>query len=232
MRLSNKNICIQLASSLALGLISTIAGAQSITDVAASTPTSAYGQDTQGNVARTQYGLCWRTGYWTPTDSVTGCDGELAPPVAKTTAPPIVTNPHAIAIVPAAAQNACDFNLTLGEKETFPYGKFTLNPAAKNKISGQIIDKLASCSRVAAITITGHADRLGFPEQNNILSLKRAEAVAAFLKSKNVATPITIVAAGSNAPLTDCPGNVANVKLIACLAPNRRVVISVQGYEK
>ena len=232
MRLSNKNTYIQCASSLVLGLFSTIAGAQSTTDVAAATPTSAYGQDTQGNVARTQYGLCWRTGYWTPTDSVTGCDGELAPPIAKTTAPPIVANPSAISIAPVVAQNACSFSLTLGEKETFPSGKFTLNPAAKNKISSQIIDKLASCSQVPAITITGHADRLGSQEQNKALSLKRAEAVAAFLKSKNVAVPITIVAAGSNAPLTECPGSVATKKLIACLAPNRRVVISVQGYEK
>lgn len=232
MRLSNKNTYIQLASSLALTLISTVASAQSATNVAAATPTSAYGQDAQGNVARGQYGLCWRTGYWTPTDSVTGCDGELAPPITKATAPPMVANPNAITPPLASAQNSCSFSQPLSEKETFPTGKFTLNANAKSKISRQIIDKLASCATVSAITITGHADRLGSPTQNQTLSLKRAEAVAAFLKSNNVAAPITIVGAGSSTPLIECRGHVASKKLIACLAPNRRVVISVQGDEK
>jgi hypothetical protein len=68
-----------------LGLLGLLLGAalpacaQSSANVAATPTTTAYGQDNQGSVARSQYGLCWRTGYWTPSDSLSGCDGELAP---------------------------------------------------------------------------------------------------------------------------------------------------------
>lgn len=63
-----------------LGLLGLLLGAafpahaQNHTAIAA-TPGAAYGQDNQGSIARSQYGLCWRTGYWTPSDSLSGCDG-------------------------------------------------------------------------------------------------------------------------------------------------------------
>jgi OOP family OmpA-OmpF porin len=208
------------------------AHAQSTPDVAA-TSTAAYGQDNQGSVARSQYGLCWRTGYWTPSDSLSGCDGELAPPIASPIAPALVSNPAAIAVGGAASAAAsCNFEVTLGESQTFGSGKTALNKAAQQRIQEQIIERLPACEGIEAIIVTGHADRLGSRKHNEEIAVKRAEAVAAFLKSKNVAAPIQIVGAGDSEPVAHCAKNLPARKLAGCLSPDRRVVIRVQGHEK
>ncbi|MGZ3180977.1 MAG: hypothetical protein ACXU8N_00935 [Telluria sp.] len=50
------------------------------TDIMAKTPYSAYVQDGRGVIARDPFGLCWRTGYWTPADAVPGCDLPICTP--------------------------------------------------------------------------------------------------------------------------------------------------------
>jgi len=209
------------------------AHAQSTNNIAA-TPTAAYGQDNQGSVARSQYGLCWRTGYWTPSDSLSGCDGELAPPISSPIAPALVSNPAAITLSTSGSTDvaSCNFDVTLGEGQTFRSGKTSLNKAAQQRIQEQVVERLPKCGAIDAIVVTGHADRLGSRKHNDETALKRAEAVAAFLKSKNVAAPIQIVGAGSSAPVAQCGQNLPARKLIDCLSPDRRVVIHVQGYEK
>jgi OOP family OmpA-OmpF porin len=209
------------------------AHAQGNTNIAA-TPIAAYGQDNQGSVARSQYGLCWRTGYWTPSDSLSGCDGELALPIANPIAPALVSNPAAITVNAAVSADSanCDFSVTLAESQTFGSGKTVLNKAAQQRIQAQIIEKLPACGKIDAIIVTGHADRLGSRKHNEEIAVKRAQTVAAFLKSKNVAAPIQIAGAGSNEPVAQCGENLAARKLAACLSPNRRVVIHVQGHEK
>jgi len=209
------------------------AHAQGTANVAA-TATAAYGQDNQGSVARSQYGLCWRTGYWTPADSLTGCDGDLAPPITSPIAPALVSNPAAVTTsVPTSADGAgCDFSVTLGESQTFGSGKTALNKAAQQRIQEQVVEKLPICGKIDAIVVTGHADRIGARKHNEKIAVKRAEAVAAFLKSRNVAAPIQIVGAGNNEPIAQCGQNLPARKLASCLSPDRRVVIHVQGHEK
>jgi len=225
-----------------LGLLGLLLGAalpacaQSSANVAATPTTTAYGQDNQGSVARSQYGLCWRTGYWTPSDSLSGCDGELAPPITNPTAPALVSNPAAIAATAAAAAPApganCSFEVTLAESQTFGFDKTALNKAAQQRIQEQVVDRLANCDGIEGIIATGHSDRLGSRKHNEEIAIKRAEAVAKFLKSKNVAAPIQIVGAGNNEPVVQCRENLPARKLADCLSPNRRVVIHVQGHEK
>ncbi|RYE76240.1 MAG: OmpA family protein, partial [Oxalobacteraceae bacterium] len=53
------------------------------TDVMANKPYSAYVQDARGVIVRDPFGLCWRTGYWTPADAVPGCDAPLCVPPEK-----------------------------------------------------------------------------------------------------------------------------------------------------
>ena len=132
------------------------AHAQSAPDVAA-TPTAAYGQDNQGSVARSQYGLCWRTGYWTPADSLSGCDGELAPPIANPIAPALVSNPAAITTnaLASVSSSTCDFSVTLSDSQTFGSGKTVLNKAAQQRIQEQIVDRLPVCGGIDAIVVTG-----------------------------------------------------------------------------
>ena len=53
------------------------------TDIQAAKPRSAYVQDARGVIVRDPYGLCWRTGYWTPADAVPGCDLPICVEPAK-----------------------------------------------------------------------------------------------------------------------------------------------------
>src|SRR5476649_5815 len=77
-------------------------------DIKAATPKSAYVQDARGVIARDPFGLCWRTGYWTPADAVPGCDLPLCVEPEKLVdgkcvapAAPIAPAPVAPAAAPA-----------------------------------------------------------------------------------------------------------------------------------
>src|SRR3569623_2208921 len=108
--------------AFALALCTTASGAfsQTVTDIQAKQESSAYAQDVRGTILRSQYGLCWRTGYWTQGDAVIGCDGQLEPPVAKATAPAIATP---VAAAPAAAMppKRCDFAVTQTKDQAFTF---------------------------------------------------------------------------------------------------------------
>lgn len=217
------------ALALTVGLAAASAHAQ--TDIKANPDKSAYLQDSRGVIARSPFGLCWRTGYWTPADAVPGCDGELIPPVAKPTAPAIAA-PAPTPAPALAAPKRCDFAVTLGADETFAFNKAALNSAAKKRIDDEAIAKLGNCAKVDIVMITGHTDRLGTHQYNQKLSEKRADAVAAYLKSKGVTAEIDTLGAGKTQSIKVCDDKLPRKKLIECLAPNRRVVIEVRGLAK
>lgn len=121
---------------------------------------------------------------------------------------------------------------SLAESQTFGFGKTALNKAAQQRIQEQVVDRLANCGGIDGIIATGHADPLGSRKHNEEIAIKRAEAVAAFPKSKNVATPIQIVGTGSNEPIAQCAKNLPSRKLTGGLSSDRRVIIRVQGHEK
>lgn len=220
-----------IALALTIGLSAAAATAQ--TDIKANPDKSAYLQDGRGVIARSGTGLCWRTGYWTPADSVAGCDGDLTPPVAKPTAPAIAAPAPTPAPAPApAAPKRCDFAVTLGADQTFAFNKAVLNDAAKKQIDGEVISKLGTCSKVDLVMVTGHTDRLGTQQYNQKLSEKRADAVAAYLKSKGVNAEIDTMGAGKTASIKACDDKLPRKQLIECLGPNRRVVIEVRGLAK
>lgn len=58
-----------------------------VTEIQAHNSDNAYVQGERGPIARSPFGLCWRAGFWDPTLALTGCDGQLVPPVMRTTAP-------------------------------------------------------------------------------------------------------------------------------------------------
>lgn len=75
------------------------------------------------------------------------------------------------------------------------------------------------------VRLTGHADRFGPSAYNVILSRRRAETVRRYLVDKGMKPEnLEIVAQGESSPVVHCKGR-ANSATIACLAPNRRVVI-------
>jgi len=222
-----ENMFKKLALGLVIGASATAAYAQ--TEVHADSKASAYMQDERGIVTRSAFGLCWRTGYWTAADGIAGCDGELVPPIAKPIAPDIVA-PTAVATAPVfAAPKRCDFAVSFASDQSFAFNKAVITEAAKKLIRSEIPGKLSACSKVEIVMVTGHTDRLGSQKYNQRLSQKRANAVAAYLKSQGVSAPIETLGAGKTQPVKACDDALGRSKLIKCLAPNRRVVIEVRG---
>lgn len=80
--------------------------------------------------------------------------------------------------------------------------------------------------------VAGYTDRIGSDAYNQKLSEKRAETVANYLVSKGVEqTNVTAVGYGETSPVTgsNCDAVNGRKALIACLAPDRRVEVAVQG---
>lgn len=227
-----KTMIKHLALALFVGISAASAVAQTVTDIKANPNKSAYLQDGRGVIARSPFGLCWRTGTWTPADAVAGCDGELTPPVAKATAPAVAPAQPAPAPAVAPAPKRCDFSVTLANDQTFAFNKAVLTSAAKKRIDDEVFAKLGNCAKVDIVLVTGHTDRLGSQQYNQKLSDKRANAVAAYVKSKGVKAEIDTLGAGKTQSIKACDDKLPRAQLIECLAPNRRVVIEARGLAK
>ena len=221
----------KIALGFALGAAATGAVAQTASDIKANPANSAYQQDSRGVITRSGFGLCWRSGYWSPTDAVPGCDGELAPPIATSPiAPPLA--PQAAAVSEPPPPKRCDFTVTLTNDQAFDFNKATLSSNARKRINEEVLPKLNQCAKIEILHITGHTDRLGSQQYNQKLSEKRADAVGAYLKSKGVNAQINTLGVGKNQPEKSCSDKLPHSKLIECLANNRRVVIEGRGLAK
>ena len=218
----------KMALSVVLASCITATAAQSLTNIQTRKDSSAYVEDARGVVVRSGFGLCWRTGYWTPADSLAGCDGELAPPVLKVTAP--APAPAAVSVEPIApvATKRCDFYISLSHEQTFEFDRAILTSEAKSRIDSEVIGKLTGCAKTDLIAVTGHTDRIGSTQYNKALSQKRAAVVASYLTDNGVSAPVTALGMGMNQPVKNCAGKIVNKELIRCLAPNRRVVIETK----
>lgn len=203
-------------------------------DTQAPAPSGGYALDGSGAVMRSGEGLCWRSGSWTPEASVTGCDGALAPPIAKPIAPAIAPVPATATPVPAPAPVPlrCDFTVTLQGKPFFGFNQAALTAAAKNRIETEVLARLGTCAKIDGILVTGHTDRLGSAAYNEKLSAQRALVVASYLKQQGVSAPIETRGLGDREPIESCNGKLGRRALIDCLAPNRRIVIDVRGNAK
>jgi len=84
--------------------------------------------------------------------------------------------------------------------------------------------------QVERLTITGHTDRLGDPAYNERLGLQRASTVRDHLRNAGVGVPMEVRSMGEREPVTrDCRGSRRSAELVACLQPDRRVVVDIQG---
>jgi OOP family OmpA-OmpF porin len=173
-------------------------------------------------------GLCWRTAGWTPATAAPGCDGGAPAMVAKPAAPvmapaPVVAAAPAAAApvaAPAAAKPAAAATkVTYAADAFFTPSNAVLKPAGKAKLD-DLIAKLKGIN-LEVIVAVGHA---ATGEKNaQALSVKRAEAVKAYLVSKGVE---------KNRVYTEGKGDkqpVADNKTKEGQAKNRRVEIEVVG---
>jgi len=120
--------------------------------------------------------------------------------------------------------------VNLASTELFEFNKATLTPEARAKLDSEVIAKLKDIAEIRYVNVNGHADRLGSAQYNQRLSEKRAEAVRAYLVSKGAdASKIEVFGFGKTLPVKSCPDTKDRKSTIECLAPNRRVVVEIQG---
>ena len=148
-------------------------------------------------------------------------------PKQEPPAPPPAPKPAAAA---PAAPKRCDASVTFQKDETFAFDRYALTPAAMTRLDTDVVGKLGSCASVEAVVIEGHADRLGSQQYNQKLSERRADSVKAYLVSKGAdRNKIETIGMGKTVPAKFCPDSKDRKELIACLAPNRRAIISLKG---
>ncbi len=178
----------------------------------------------KGDIDLVSVGLVYRFGGKTPAPVPRVAEPE---PVAAAPAPqPVVVIPPPPAPVPVSRK------VTFSADSLFDFDKSVVKPAGK-----QGLDKLATDLRGAdfdVITVTGHTDRIGSHAYNVKLSTRRAEAVKGYLaESAGIpASKITAKGVDGADPVTkpgECKGKKATRKLIACLAPDRRVEVEVKA---
>ena len=177
--------------------------------------------DTRGAVAKSGFGLCWKTTRWTPAMAIAECDPELV----KKPEPPKPAAPPAATPKPAAQK------VTLAADALFDFDKAVLRPEGKAKLD-DVVGKLKDM-KLEVIIAVGHTDRIGSDKYNQKLSEKRAEAVKAHLVGKGVeANRVYTEGKGEKQPVTGdkCGKSEKKTKqLIECLQPDRRVEIEVIG---
>ncbi|QIQ22012.1 OmpA family protein [Zophobihabitans entericus] len=108
-----------------------------------------------------------------------------------------------------------------------------LLPEGQQKLQELILILQDDYTSISQITITGHTDRIGSDNYNDKLGLDRATAVKAYLIDHGLDATYIIETKGKREPVTSsCVGNKATAELKACLAPDRRVVLDIEGIKE
>ena len=186
--------------------------------------------DQRDVVAKSGFGLCWRTGYWTPAAAAKDkagceCDKDLLPKEACEAAPK-----GAAAGAAVAGPKPSGEKITVAADALFDFNKAVLRPEGKAKLD-ELVSK-AKAIKLEVILAVGHTDRLGGDAYNQKLSEKRAAAVKEYLVAKGIeANRVYTEGKGEKQPVTGdkCKGNAKTAALISCLQPDRRVDIEVIG---
>jgi len=190
---------------------------------------------TAGEVWKNTPGECWRTSFWTPANAIPGCDGAItekaaAPmPKAETVkpAPEAVVPPAPAAVAPApavVAAPAVASKVTYAADAFFDFDKSVIKPEGKAKLN-DLADKVKAINLEVIIAV-GHTDSVGSDAYNQKLSMRRSQAVKAYLVSKGIdKTRIYTEGKGEKQPVADNKTKEGRAK-------NRRVEIEVVGSRK
>jgi OOP family OmpA-OmpF porin len=220
----NKSVKMSTLAALLASASGAAMAQQPLTDIMAATPVSGYAQDARGVIVRDPFGLCWRTGYFTPALAQYECDPDLVPKpvVAPPVAPPPVAPPPPI--VPPASPTV--EKVTFAADAFFDFDKATLKPEGKAKLD-DLVSKLGAINLEVIIAV-GHTDSIGSVPYNQKLSVRRAESVKAYLVSKGIeANRVYTEGKGKSQPVA--PNTINGKDNPAGRARNRRVEIEVVG---
>ncbi len=153
-----------------------------------------------------------------------------APKPAPAPAPAPVVVPRAEAPKPPPKPVA--EKVTFSTDVLFDFNRADIKPDGQKKLD-ELQGRMKGVSVEVVIAI-GHADRLGSDPYNQRLSVRRADAVKAYLASKGTEqNRVYTEGKGKKQPVSGdkCKGmgNNRSPKLIECLQPDRRVEIEVIG---
>ena len=227
--LTTKRQVLLAASALAVGLVSaTSALAQQ------GRSTQGYLTDQRNAIVKDPYNLCWRTGYFTPALAHCDCDPDLLPrdicfppPPKPAAAPP---PPPAAKPAPAPAPKPVTEKVTFAADVLFDFDKAVLKPEGKTRLD-DLVNKTKGTALEVIISI-GHTDPIGNLAYNQKLSVRRAEAVKAYLVSKGIEpNRIYTEGKGPSQLVKKCVQKDFKTfaEYVACNQPNRRVEVEVVG---
>ena len=163
--------------------------------------------------------LCWRDANWTPATAAPGCDGAIVPPAPAPA--PVAAPAPAPKPAPAPAPATVATKVTYAADAFFDFDKSVIKPEGKAKLD-DLVGKIKDINLEVIIAV-GHTDSIGSDSYNQKLSVRRSEAVKAYLVSKGIE---------KNRVYTEGKGEkqpVADNKTAEGRAKNRRVEIEVVG---
>ena len=173
--------------------------------------------------------LCWRNSSWTPATAAKGCDGAIVEaPKAAAAAPAPAPAPAPSAAAPAPApkpapapQPPAATKVTYAADTFFDFDRAVLKADGKAKLD-DLVQKVKSINLEVIIAV-GHTDWIGSDAYNQKLSVRRAEAVKAYLISKGIdKNRIYTEGKGEKQPVADNRTKEGRAK-------NRRVEVEVVG---
>lgn len=140
--------------------------------------------------------------------------------------------PPAAPAAPAAPAVVVPKRVSFSAESLFDFDTATMKPEGRMALD-QFARDLAGTT-YESINVQGHTDRLGSDAYNQRLSEQRAAAVKSHLVTagKLDTGKISTVGRGETQPATqpeDCRGNQRSPALVACLQPDRRVDVDVNG---
>ena len=199
-----------------------------------------------GTPWRAASGECWRSGFWTPATAAPGCDGAIAPVAPKVEEKKAAPAPEPVPVVEyepatpsfdlapapapapapkaAVAPVAAPAKITYAADAFFAFDKSVVQPAGKAKLDALV--KRMQTMDIEVVVAVGHTDSTGPASYNQRLSVRRAEAVKAYMVSKGVsADRIFTEGKGEGSPIADNSSRSGRAK-------NRRVEVEVVGTAK
>ncbi len=208
-----KTIILAAALAAVLSQSSVFAGDGFVEDYV----TSPYGE-----VYKNSYGECWRSRFDDTTDKLEECGYEKPAPAPIIVEQEIVAAPTAVTLTTQVAEE-----INIRAALLFGFDSAVLSDDAKAVLDERIAKFKGRGELTSNVVVIGHTDSTGPEAYNQILSEKRAKAVAAYLEQNTNIIDDQIDAIGKGESEPSASNDTREGRAL-----NRRVVIILNGKVK